>query len=206
MRLIEGIEYTGTPFEIPDCGRDDLPEFFKEMGYTIGVEVGVLRGEFTEKLCKPGLKVYGVDPYEGYRNYRRDSREEPYEVQYKMALDRLAPYDCTIIRKLSADAAMDFKDESLDFVYIDGNHTIPYVVSDIYEWNRRIRVGGVISGHDYGLNSKNPYSFQACHVVHAVKLMTGILGVKNWYLLGEYRPEVGDKRDKWRSWMWIKKH
>lgn len=204
MRIIDGIRLRGAPAEIPDCSRDDLPQFFKEMGYKTGIEIGTLRGEYAEKLCAPGLKIYTVDPYRKYGHYRRHSREEPYEIRYEMAKKRLAPYDCTILRKSSMEALDDFPDESIDFVYIDGNHNIRHIIEDIYEWNRKLKSGGAMSGHDYGLNGKGPYSLQALHIVYGVNVMVSILGVKNWYLLGEYRPAEGEARDKWRSWLWIK--
>jgi hypothetical protein len=204
MKIIDGIKIKGTHIEIPDCDRDELPAFFKEMGYKVGAEVGVLRGEYTEKFCQAGLKMYAIDPWTTYVNYRRHSREEPYDVMFENVKARLSPYDCTIIRKKSMDALEDFPDGSLDFVYIDGNHTVRYIVEDIYEWYRKIRVGGIIAGHDYGVNSRGPYSFQALHIKQAVDMMTGVLGIKNWYILGKKYVVKGEKRDKWRSWMWVK--
>lgn len=44
-------------------------------------------------------------------------------------------------------AAPDFKPESLDFVYIDGDHKFKYVAEDISEWFWK--KGGMIAGHDY---------------------------------------------------------
>ena len=56
MDLIEGIKHKGRPFEIPDCSRDNLPKFFKQMGYKAGAEIGVYMGAFSEKFCKAGLR------------------------------------------------------------------------------------------------------------------------------------------------------
>jgi hypothetical protein len=204
VRIIDGILHKGSPFEIPDCGRDDLPQFFVDMGYKVGAEIGVLRGEFTERLCRVGLKMYGVDPYRWYGRYRRHPKEEPAEAIHATAVERLAPYDFTLIKKFSRDALADFADGALDFVYIDANHTLPFIIEDIWEWNRKVRVGGVLSGHDYGNLRNNPYSFQACHVQHAVDLCAKVLNVPNYYILGEYHPKAGEKRDKWRSWLWLK--
>ena len=204
MNILEGIKLRGSPVEIPDCSREDLPQFFVDMGYKVGAEIGVLRGEFTEKFCQAGLKIYGIDPWISYNNYRRHSREEPYEVMYENTKKRLTPYDCTILRKLSMDALNDFADGSLDFVYIDGNHTLRYIVEDIYEWNRKVRIGGVVSGHDYATNIRGPYSFQALHVKYGVDASVLALRIKNWYLLGRKYALDGEKRDKWRSWFWIR--
>jgi len=203
-KIIEGIKFSGKPFEIPDCSRDDLPEFFKEMGYKVGAEIGVLRGEFTEKFGQAGLKMYAIDSWKNYLDYHRHPAEEPYEIMYEMTKKRLEPYDCTIIRKTSMEAVEGFKANSLDFVYIDGNHKLRHVIDDIYEWSLRVRSGGVICGHDYTFSACSPHSHYACHVPYAVKLYTQIWKIPSWYILGEYRAAEGEKRDKHRSWMWIK--
>jgi hypothetical protein len=197
MRIIDEIEQAGKPFNILDCGRDDLPQFFKDMGYKVGAEIGVYKGEFTEKLCKVGLKIYGIDPWIVYKDYRKHPGELPYDELEKITRERLKSYDCVIIKKTSMDALEDIPDESLDFVYIDGNHALPYVVQDIYEWNRKVKKGGCISGHDYFNANHNPYWIRICHVKYAVDICAKIFGIENYYKIGN--------KDKCPSWLWIKK-
>jgi len=205
MKIIDGIKEKGSPFEIPDCSRDELPQFFKEMGYTIGAEIGVYKGEYTEKLCKAGFKMYAIDPWETYKNYRKHPKEIDYEVMFNNTTKLLAPYDCTIIKKTSMKALEDIPDESLDFVYIDGNHSIRYIIEDIYEWCRKVRVGGIVSGHDYCLTGiRNPYGLRTNHVKWGVDICAKIFGITNFYIIGRKYPPVGEKRDKWRSWFFIK--
>ncbi len=175
--------------------RNDLPRFFKEKGYKIGAEIGVYKGEFTKKLCQEGLKIYAIDPWITYKNYRKHPKELPYNELYENAKKLLAPYNCTIIKKTSMDALEDIPNESLDFVYIDGNHSLPYITQDIYEWNRKVRIGGVISGHDYMNGSHNPYWIRICHVKYAVDTCAKIFNAELQVL----------KNDKYPSWYWIKK-
>jgi len=204
MKIIDGIKEKGSPFEIPNCGRDDLPEFFKEMDYKVGAEIGTLRGEFTEKFCQAGFKMFAIDVWGNYPEYRRYSYEEPQEVIYQAAKERLAPYDCTLIRKFSMDALKDIPDGSLDFIYIDGSHSFPFVVNDIFWWNKKVRTGGALAGHDYWTSDparRGPYSIHVCHVKYAVDIIAKIFAVPNFYILGQYRDA---NRDKWRSWLWLK--
>ena len=49
----------------------------------------------------------------------------------------------------SQEAAPLFPDDSLSFVYIDGNHSYEAVREDFRIWIRKIQAGGIISGHDY---------------------------------------------------------
>jgi hypothetical protein len=97
---------------------------------------------------------------------------------------------------MSIDALEDIPDESLDFIYIDGNHALPYVIQDIYEWNRKVRKGGCISGHDYFNANHNPYWIRICHVKHAVDICAKIFGIENYYKIG--------LKDKCPSWLWLK--
>jgi len=208
MKLIDGIKLKGGKggmMEIPDCGRTDLPNFFVEMGYKVGAEVGVYMGEFTKLFCEAGLYMYAVDPWLIYKDYHAHRGQKRFDSIYGTAKKRLAPYsNCEIVRKMSVDAAEDFEDESLDFVYIDGHHGLKFVVEDIYAWSKKVRKGGVISGHDYGVNNLPVDHPQVMQVKYAVGAYTRAFKIDPWYVLGSKRPKEGETRDKWRSWMWIK--
>jgi len=77
MKIIDAIKKEGKPFIIPESSRNDLPLFFKEMGYKIGAEIGTHRGEFTEKFCKEGLEIYAIDPWISFPGQGRTQ-----QVQY----------------------------------------------------------------------------------------------------------------------------
>jgi len=81
--------------------RDDLPKFFTEMGYKVGAEIGVYKGEYTEKLCKAGLKIYGIDPYIVYENYRKHPKEMDYEVMYEMSKKILESYGGKLLKNFN---------------------------------------------------------------------------------------------------------
>lgn len=207
MKIIDGIKLKGAPVEIADCGRDDLAEFFSAMGYKTGAEIGVYQGKFTRDLAKTGLKIYGIDPWRPYKDFdiEDENRKERQETLYREATKRLAGYpNITLIRKTSMEALEDFKDESLDFVYIDGNHRFKYVADDICEWSRKIRKGGVVSGHDYIHPERMTGRWDNLQVKFVVDAYIQAFRIKDWYLLGEGVQKPGEKRDRFRSWMWIK--
>jgi hypothetical protein len=213
MRIYDAVKtLRGSETEIPDASRNDLPGFFKDMGYKIGVEIGSDRGIFTEILAKDGLKVYAVDPWRTYPDYDsgfRDENKEGFQdtlnAFYEETKERVKSYNVEIIRKTSMEAVKDFKDESIDFVYIDGHHGFKYVTEDIYEWSKKVRKGGCIAGHDFVISpiKTGPY---VCHVKFVVPAYTRAFGINTWYVIGTYHfPEDKKiKRDRWRSFMWIK--
>lgn len=198
----------GKPARIPDCDRDDLALFFKEMGYLSGVEIGVEKGRYTKVLLNAGLKVYAVDPWLYYEDYKHSKGQTRLDFLYGHTQRYLADYitngQCKIIRKTSMDAVKQFADESIDFVYIDGHHGLKFVIEDIYEWSKKVKKGGIISGHDYAYTRTPPDRAWVCHVKYALHAYTEAFGVRNWYVLGSDDAKMGEKRERFRSWFWFK--
>ena len=204
MKLSESIKLVGNPVVVSDSSRDELPELFREMGYKIGAEIGVLKGKFTEKYCQAGLKMYAVDPWMSYEGSGRTQQvQKTQDDGYEETKERLIKYpDCTLIRKISMDAIADFKDGSLDFVYIDGNHAFRYVAEDIYEWSKKVRSGGIVAGHDY-FNTPPSARNLVCQVKAVVDAYINLYEIENWWLYGK-KVDATNADDKVYSWMWIK--
>jgi predicted O-methyltransferase YrrM len=189
------------PIEIPDVGRNDLAEFFAERGAKVIVEVGVEAGLYTEVLCRanPEAKVYGVDPWLAYKGYREYVTQSKIDTFYEEAKQRVAPYNCELIRKRSMEALADFPDGSIDAVFIDGNHQYEFVAQDIGFWARKVRSSGIVSGHDY-IRRRKP---TATHVIEAVQGYTKAYDIKPWFLLGRQEKRTEEVRDASRSWMFF---
>jgi hypothetical protein len=207
MKLTEARLNSGKPFIVPDCSRDELPEFFKELGFKVGLEVGIWEGEYTEKFCKAGLKMYGVDPWIA----RGTQNQNQQDARSLRAIERLASYDCEVMRNTSRNAVRHFADESLDFVYIDGDHHYRYVYEDIVNWAKKVRKGGIIAGHDYACTDPEinelPIRYQKhLEVASAVDRYIEENGIENFYAFGRTKPlEEETKNDRMLSWFFIKK-
>ena len=193
---------TRMPVDIPNVGRDNLPGLFKELGYKVGAEIGVLDGEFSEQLCEtiPGLKLYGIDPWKlvgRYESYDQSRLDKAYE----RTKDRMAKYNCELIKKTSMEAVGDFEDNSLDFVYIDADHSFKHVVMDVSDWMHKVKVGGIIGGHDFRRYADERGRY---HVPEAVGAYAHAYQIRPWFILGRKKIVEGEIRDKDRSWMWVK--
>jgi len=196
--------------EIPNTKRRELPDFFVEMGYKKGVEVGTYRGDFTRHFASKELEIYTVDPWMSYSEYGhpRVHSQERQDKIYARAKRCLAPYpNAHIIKKTSMEAVKDFENESLDFVYIDGHHGFKWVTEDIYEWSKKVKIGGIVSGHDYGLRRaeslpNRPMTMQVKIVIDAYTLA---FDIKKWYVLGRAERREGEMREDYRSWFWFRK-
>lgn len=191
------------PVEIPNTSRNDLALLFAELGLVRGVELGTAGGRFAEVLCKsnPGSALYCVDPYAIYNGYRDYTRTEEMAVMRQEAHARLMPFGVTFIEEFGLNALSYFPDGSLDFVYIDANHEWPYVTQDIYYWAKKVRPGGIVSGHDFYRSSRKD---SKCHVKGAVQGYTFAFKISPWFLLGRNERRPGEVRERSRSWFWVK--
>ena len=142
-----------------------------------GVEVGVQYGGNAKYiLTMPNLdKLYLVDFWEPYQ---QDGKGYDFSDGYEKTKQMFADNPKVEIRKgSSVDEAKKFADESLDFVYIDSNHSYEAVKADIEAWHPKIMPRGVIGGHDYKQNTRpmhglikavNEYMDKNSYVLHAV--------------------------------------
>lgn len=53
------------------------------------------------------------------------------------------------IQSASWEAAAQFEDQSVDFVFIDADHIYEHVKKDVLAWMSKVKPGGIIAGHDY---------------------------------------------------------
>lgn len=137
--------------------RDELGVLLNQLNLSnTGVEVGAWRGYYSERLLNTwnGEKLYLVDIWKhqksGYYNTLNASDTE-HENNYKLTLQSIQKFSgrCEIIRKFSVEAAEMFEDGSLDFVYIDANHTYEAVIEDLNAWYPKVKCGGIVAGHDF---------------------------------------------------------
>ncbi len=205
MREIDDVEKRRSPIELVDADRDDLALWLQELGYTKGAEIGVETGKYSKVLLdnNPNVHLHLVDAWKAYKGYRDHVTQSKVDGLLATAQDRLKDdtHRITFHRAYSLEAAKQFKDGSLDFVYIDANHALPYVMDDICAWEPKVRKGGMVAGHDYC--KRGPGKYQ-CHVVQAVHAYTDAFFVKPWFVVGRKDAVDGEKRDRPRSFFWIK--
>lgn len=128
-----------------------MAKYFNKLGFKKGAEIGVADGRYSKVLCKsiPGLELYCIDIWAPYPGNGRKYTERDYQYGFEMAKKRLCQFNAKLIRAMSMDAVRNFADKSLDFVFIDANHAFDYVMEDIIEWSKKVKRGGIVSGHDY---------------------------------------------------------
>ena len=153
------------PHVLKGADRKQLYKLFSELGYAVGCEVGLEKGKNAQTMfeCIPNLKLFAIDPYKQHTHisseatkYLRSWDDRYLRLVKKQAQKRLQSKNAEIIEKFSEDAVKDIPDNSLDFVYIDGDHSYDYFMLDIIIWGRKVRKGGIMSGHDYFYDNNKP--------------------------------------------------
>lgn len=120
----------------------------------IGVEIGVAFGGHAQCILNvPSVeKLYGVDPYIHQLKYDDPMNlpQDEFNELYHFLTERLSSYGNRYkhIRKYSNEAVHDIGND-IDFVYIDANHSYDGVLEDLSLWYPKVKIGGVIGGHDY---------------------------------------------------------
>jgi hypothetical protein len=133
-----------------------------------GAEIGVFAGDLSQRLLQRGdLSLYMVDswavaqPESDYAksgDFHASLSQAQQEAFYRGALSHVefAGDRAKVIRKPSIEAAKDIPDASLDFVFIDADHSYEGCKADIEVWLPKIKPGGMICGHDYN-NTEYPF-------------------------------------------------
>jgi hypothetical protein len=125
----------------------------------IGVEIGVCLGSTTKSFLSniPNIqKLYAVDNYPTYIDWNgTDMNEERQELMKQYAKDLLTPFGDRV--KFCYESSTEFgktlKEESLDFVFIDGDHSDEASYADFWMYYPLVKKGGIFSGHDIVLES-----------------------------------------------------
>ena len=165
------------------------------------IEIGSLRGDFTIDILSTwhGRCLHVVDPWIEYPEFIETKIGNLSEA-YKVFTERTSVFSdrIKIHRAMSSDAVNDFADGSVDFVYIDGNHSYKFVRSDLGLYWPKLRPGGIFAGHDY--ESIGPWVHDVRKAVDEFAIEHDLEGfycggdAYSWYI---HKPKEYDCDDSW---------
>ena len=148
-----------------------------------GVEVGVKNGGFSKHILRhwKGELLYSIDSWQMTNTSAQKGKkyssnklticeelsasgtistehvlsthfnEERYN-RSKLALSKFKQRSIILI-KTSIDGSKIIPNNSLDFCYIDADHSYESVYEDLNTWFFKVKTGGVLCGHDYALKT-----------------------------------------------------
>lgn len=123
---------------------------------TVGAEIGVFEGEFSKLILETvqPQKFYMVDLFTGSMVSGDKNGHNPRTISLDESFNRLKEqYKSNDIVNIYKGKSIDFykeiEDNSLDFIYIDGDHGYEGAKIDLQNAFYKVKNGGLICGHDY---------------------------------------------------------
>ena len=137
--------------------RVDLwTRFVNETGAATVAEIGVYRGRFAARLlddCPGSAKYYMVDPWRNLEDWNKpaNTSDGVFEGYFRESMDRTAAHEGkrVVLRGTTVEVIDQVPDASLDFAYIDGDHTLRGITVDLIRVFGKVRPGGWIGGDDF---------------------------------------------------------
>jgi len=122
-------------------------------------EVGVWKGDFAKLVleqCKFIERYYMIDPWANLPDWNKPFNvdEKIFEDVYAEAMNKtaFASSKIVVLRGRTKEVVDEIPDESLDFAYIDGDHTLRGITIDLIKLLPKIKKDGFIGGDDFTPN------------------------------------------------------
>ena len=145
-----------------------LQELLCKKNPKVGAEIGIFKGKMTFEMLKrlPSITMYyAIDPWLWYPDYKISVKTENQKRWNQKVMDRNYNFfmnemkdkgfqkKIKVLKMKGENASKSIPDGSLDWIFIDGNHGYEYVKKDCMLYIPKIKKGGLMSGHDYGLST-----------------------------------------------------
>lgn len=137
---------------------------------SVFVEIGAWKGKSTAfmavEILNSGknIEFHTVDTFKG-------SDTEAQQSQIRDGLNVFETFQKNLSPVLehinvhvgdSVQVCKEFDNQSVDFVFIDGNHLYPYVKADIEAWLPKVKPGGFIGGDDFAHHPEVQKAVREC--------------------------------------------
>jgi hypothetical protein len=120
------------------------------------LEIGVWRGAFAAQMLKqcPSIRrYYMIDPWRRLDDWNKplntDDSQQEETFQTAMGATRFAESKRVVLRGVTLEVIDRIPDESLDLVYIDGDHSLRGIAIDLISAYPKVKAGGYIVGDDF---------------------------------------------------------
>lgn len=126
---------------------------FVEIGSLLGRSTAYLATEI--KLSGKKIQFDAVDLWDNVgvpdfpdEFWEKHGKNGLYELFLNNMKECFADDTVNPIRMSSVEASKLYQDESLDFIFLDANHTYECVMEDLVHWWPKLKIGEVFAGHD----------------------------------------------------------
>jgi len=156
-----------------------MKEYFNRK-FVIGAEIGVDKGKNAKSILKE-LNIKRLYLIDVWFNYKGIPSIRPQKDNFKLVSKEFKNNKkVSIIKDFSINAVNKIADNSLDFVYIDANHSFESIYQDIKLWFNKVKEGGVIAGHDI---YSHEGVFEAIVMFCSKQHIEFEINIPDWYFL-----------------------
>jgi Methyltransferase domain len=152
-----------TPSDLVRCaardGRNRLQlwaSFLNRIDARTVAEIGVYGGAFAAHMLEscPQLETYYmVDPWRHLDDWNKPANrdDDTFRRLYESAMRRTRSHEHqrVVLRGRTTEVAGEIPDRSLDFAYVDGDHTLRGITIDLVRVYPKVRDGGWLGGDDF---------------------------------------------------------
>ncbi len=127
----------------------------------VAIEIGVWHGDFSVQILKAlePEKLFLIDPWanvtdsshsEAFAGRTEDTKMERIFSKVKKRFGKeISAGRVELIREFSGTALEGFEAESIDFAYVDGDHSYEGVCADLKALFPKMKTGGIMAFDDY---------------------------------------------------------
>lgn len=117
----------------------------------VGCWTGTSSVLFSQIAKENNGKVFSIDWFRGSETSNLVDAARYFNIK-QVFLDNISQFDSSncieVLEMTSLEAVKRIPDESLDVVFIDADHRYRFVTEDIVVWYPKVKIGGLICGHD----------------------------------------------------------
>jgi len=131
-------------------------ELINEFNLKTVAELGVYRGDFAKQLLEKNSSIEEyimIDPWRNLSQWNKPANKDDntFEEFYQETMQKtdFAKEKRKVLRGKTTEVIVDIKDESIDFIYIDGDHTLKGITIDLINLWPKVRKDGFIIGDDF---------------------------------------------------------
>src|SRR6516225_9719262 len=143
------------------------------------LEVGVWKGEYAQQIlaqCEFIQRYYMIDPWANLPDWNKPFNVSPevFEEVYEEAMTKteFAAAKRVVLRGRTKEVIGAIPDNSLDFAYIDGDHTLRGITVDLIKVLPKVNEGGLIGGDDFIESpSQHGMQYEPTLSVHSVSIL-----------------------------------
>lgn len=130
---------------------------------TIGVELGVQTGAFASHMLQvwPSCREYHLVDLWAHQEHYKDIANFDQEMHnrfYDETMEKTKEWKDKIhvCRNYTSVCVENMPDGYFDFIYVDARHDFKGAYQDMRSWWPKLRVGGIMAGHDYVTQDDGP--------------------------------------------------